>query len=187
MFVNLIFNRQEFTRNLGSVIELARRANVPIFFTRHQLLPTRFESSARLDMISRLGLDRISQTATKEDLDFVIKPKQSYQQQQQEQEEQEEQQSEIAIDKHTASIFIDTGFERMLQSAGIITVVFTGIATEFGIESSARDASNRGFYSVVISDCVSSPDRNAHERSIENMRNLITIMTSKDIENSWSK
>ena len=39
MFVNLIFNRQEFTRNLGSVIELARRANVPIFFTRHQLLP----------------------------------------------------------------------------------------------------------------------------------------------------
>ena len=57
--------------------EERRRANVPIFFTRHQLLPTRFESSARLDMISRLGLDRISQTATKEDLDFVIKPKQS--------------------------------------------------------------------------------------------------------------
>lgn len=75
----------------------------------------------------------------------------------------------------------------MLRNAGIITVVFTGIATEFGIESNARDASNRGFYSVVISDCVSSPDRNAHERSIENMRKLITIITSKDIEHSWSK
>ena len=180
MFVNLIFNRQEFTRNLGSVIELARRANVPIFFTRHQLLPIRFESSARLDMISRLGLDRISQTATKEDLDFVIKPKQSYQQQQ-------EQQSEIVIDKHTASIFIDTRFERMLQSAGIITVVFTGIATEYGIESSARDASSRGFYSVVVSDCVSSPDKEGHNRSLENMKKIITIISSNEIENIWSK
>ena len=37
----------------------------------------------------------------------------------------------------------------MLRNAGIITVVFTGIATEFRIESSARDAFNRGFYSVV--------------------------------------
>jgi nicotinamidase-related amidase len=180
MFVNLIFNRQEFTRNLGSVIELARRANVPIFFTRHQLLPTRFESSARLDMIGRLGLDRISQTATKEDLDFVIKPKQSYQQQQ-------EQQSEIVIDKHTASIFIDTRFERMLQSAGIITVVFAGIATEYGIESSARDASSRGFYSVVVSDCVSSPDKEGHNRSLENMKKIITIISLNEIENIWSK
>jgi nicotinamidase-related amidase len=42
----------------------------------------------------------------------------------------------------------------MLRNAGIITIVFTGIATEIGIESSARDAFNRGFYSVVISDCV---------------------------------
>src|SRR5437870_11392789 len=97
-----------------------------------------------------MGLDRIGQTATKEDLDFAIKPKQMHQQ---------EQQNEIVIDKHTASIFIDTGFEHMLQSAGIITVVFTGIATESGIESSARHASRRGFYSVVISDCISSPDK----------------------------
>jgi nicotinamidase-related amidase len=184
MFVNLIFNRQEFTRNLGSVVELARRANIPIFFTRHQLLPTRFESSARLDMISRLGVDRISQTATKEDLDFAIKPKQSYQQQQ---EQEEQQQSEIVIDKHTASIFIDTGFEHLLQSACIITVVFTGIATEYGIESSARDASSRGFYSVVVSDCVSSPDKEGHNRSLENMKKIITIISSNEIENIWSK
>lgn len=32
--------------------------------------------------------------------------------------------------RHTASIFIDTGFEHMLKNAGIITIVFTGIATE---------------------------------------------------------
>ena len=64
-------------------------------------------------------------------------------------------QNELVINKHKASIFIGTGFERMLRNAGIITIVFTSTATEFGIESSARDAFNRGFYSVVVSDCVS--------------------------------
>ena len=167
MFVNRIFNREDFTGNLSSVIELARRANVPIFFTRHQMLPIRFESLAILYTLSKFGLDRIAQTTTKEDLDFAIKTKQFNQQ-----EQQQQQQNEIVIDKHTASIFIDTGFEHMLQSAGIITVVFTGIATESGIESSARDAFNRGFYSVVVSDCVSSPDKEAHNRSLENMKNL---------------
>ena len=184
ILVNRIFNRDEFTNNLNFVINLARTANVPIFFTRIQILPKRFESPARLYTLSKLGFDRTGKTVTKEDFDFALKPIQVRQQQQQQQQQQEE---EIVIDKHTASIFVDTAFERMLRNAGITTVVFTGIATEFGIESSARDASNRGFYSVVISDCVSSPDRNAHERSIENMRKLITIMTSKDVENSWSK
>ena len=73
----------------------------------------------------------------------------------------------------------------MLRNAGIITVVFTGIATEFRIESSARDAFNRGFYSVVLSDCVSSPDKEGHYKSLENMKNLITIINSKELQNIW--
>ncbi len=106
---------------------------------------------------------------TEEDTSLAIKPLQS----------------EIVIDKHTASIFIDTSFEYMLRNAGIITVVFTGIATEFGIESSARDAFNRGLYSVVVSDCVSSHDKDGHNRSLENMKNLTTIISSKEFENIW--
>jgi nicotinamidase-related amidase len=69
----------------------------------------------------------------------------------------------------------------------LITVVFTGIATEFGVESSARDAFNRGFYSIVFSDSISSPYKDGHKRSIENMKNLITITNSKEIENIWLK
>ena len=120
--------------------------------------------------MGKLGFDRLFEQFAPEDMDFAIKPKQE----------------EIVINKHTASIFIDTGFERMLRNAGIITVVFTRIATEFGIESCARDAFNRGFDSVVVSDCVSSPDKNGHERSLENMKNLITVINSKELENIWS-
>ena len=135
------------------------------------MLPKQFESSAIIYTLGKLGFDRLFEQFTAEDMDFAITP----------------QQNEIVINKHTGSIFIDTGFERMLRNAGIITVVFTGIATEFGVESSARDAFNRGFYSVVVSDCVSSPSKDGHERSLENMKNLVTIIHSKELENIWLK
>jgi nicotinamidase-related amidase len=54
-------------------------------------------------------------------------------------------------------------------------------------ESSARDAFNRGFYPVIVSDCVSSIDKDRHERSLENMKSLITIISSKDLEKVWLK
>jgi nicotinamidase-related amidase len=168
----MIFNKEEFSRNLNSVVELARKSNIPIFFTSNQmLLPKRFESSGIIYTLGKLGFDRLFEQFTTEDMDFTINPKQN----------------EMVINKHTASIFIDTGFERMLRNAGIITVVFTGIATEFGVESSARDAFNRGFYSVVVSDCVSSPYKDGHDRSLENMKNLITVINSEEIENVWLK
>jgi nicotinamidase-related amidase len=50
-----------------------------------------------------------------------------------------------------------------------------------GIESSARDASNRGFYPVVVSDCVSSFDKDAHERSLKTMAKLFIIENSSTI------
>jgi nicotinamidase-related amidase len=166
----LISNTEEFSRNLNSVVELARKSkNIPIFFTPIQMLPKRFESPAIIYTLGKLGFDRLFEQFTAEDIDFTIKPKEN----------------EIVINKHTGSIFIDTGFERMLRNAGIITVVFTGIATEGGVESSARDAFNRGFYSVVVSDCVSSPSKDGHDRSLENMKNLITIINSKELENIW--
>jgi nicotinamidase-related amidase len=167
----MIFNKEEFSRNLNSAVELARKLNIPIFFTPIQMLPKRFESPAIIYTLGKLGFDRLFEQFTAKDMDFTIKPKED----------------EMVINKHTASIFIDTGFERMLRNAGISAVVFTGIATEFGVESSARDAFNRGFYSVVVSDCVSSPYKEGHERSLENMRNLITIITSKELENVWAK
>ena len=170
-FEKIIFNKEEFGKNLNSIVEIARKSNIPIFFTSVQTLSKRFESSANIYTMGKLGFDRLFEQFAPEDMDFTIKPKQE----------------EIVINKHTASIFIDTGFERMLRNAGIITVVFTGIATECGIESSARDAFNRGFYSVVVSDCVSSPDKNGHDRSLENMKNLITITNLKMLENIWSR
>jgi len=170
-FTKLAFNREEFVKNLNNLVESARKSNIPIFFTTIQVLPKRFESSVNTYTMGKLGFDRLFEQIKSETMEFTIKPIQD----------------EMVIYKHIASIFIDTGFERMLRSAGIVTVIFTGIATECGIESCARDAFSRGFYSVVASDCVSSPNKERHERSIENMKSLLSVIESKEILKFWSK
>lgn len=170
LLVDRIFNKQEFMNNLVSTVQLARKSNVQVFFTRIQMLPIQFESASRIYTISKMGFNRIGQPSA-EDMALALNPDQN----------------DVIIDKHTASIFIDTGFERMIRNAGIVTIVFAGIATEFGVESSARDALNRGFYPVVVSDIVSSPDKEAHSRSLENMAKMMTVINSRDIENIWSK
>jgi len=93
----------------------------------------------------------------------------------------EPKQGDMVLEKSFASIFLGTNFEFMLRNRGISTIIFTGIATEMGVESSARDASNRGFYPVVVSDCVSSMDRGAHERSLTNMHRLFIVEDSGTI------
>jgi nicotinamidase-related amidase len=50
-----------------------------------------------------------------------------------------------------------------------------------GIESSARDASNRGFYPVVVSDCVSSMDKDAHERSLKNLEKIVIVKSAAEL------
>jgi nicotinamidase-related amidase len=37
-FTRMIFNKEEFSKNLDLVIGLARKSNVPIFFTTNQML-----------------------------------------------------------------------------------------------------------------------------------------------------
>jgi nicotinamidase-related amidase len=93
----------------------------------------------------------------------------------------------VMLTKHTASIFIGTDFERMIRNAGITTIIFSGISTELGIESSARDALNRDFYPVIISDAVSSSDKDAHTRSIQNIERFLTVISINELGNIWSK
>lgn len=89
-----------------------------------------------------------------EDMELVVKP----------------QEGDLVIDKNTWSIFVGTNFELLLRNSGRSTVVFTGIATEIGVETSARHAYALGFIPVIVSDAVSSGNREAHERSLQNMR-----------------
>ena len=170
--VDRIFNKEELLTNLKNLIEKLRN-RMPVVYTLITPLPKGFDSSWRYySMMRRFNVNDISKLppfmaigSKERDVPEVVQP----------------QPTDIVLDKSTASIFIGTDFEYMMRNRGITTLIFTGIATEIGIESSARDASNRGFYPVIVSDCVSSADREAHERSLENMAKLLIVEKSVNI------
>lgn len=173
--VSRIFNKDEFIKNLSNLLGKLR-TKIPTVYTLITPPVKQFRSSwAYYSMMKRFGTDdplKIADFMAKDtperELHSGVKP----------------QSGDIVIEKPTASIFIGTYFEYMLRNRGIETIIFTGIATEIGVESSARDASNRGFYPIIVSDCVSSMDRQAHERSLENMAKMfICEKSEKIIEN----
>jgi nicotinamidase-related amidase len=175
MLVDFIFNKEEFMSNINRLIESARRTNMPIFYTSIEMLPTKYESPARLYTYNKLFASmqqQRSQQSRPEKMDMSPAI--------------DRMEEEIIITKHTASIFIGTDFERMVRNAGMTTIVFTGISTELGVESSARDALNRDFYPVIVSDAVSSSDRDAHTRSLQNMERFLTVASTTEIINTWS-
>lgn len=79
---------------------------------------------------------------------------------------------EIVLRKHRYSAFVDTGLEALLRARGIETVVIVGVATNVCVESTARDASMRDFYTVVVEDAVGTVDSNrpGHEAALRGLR-----------------
>lgn len=173
--VDRIFNKIEFMTALKPFIDNLR-GKIPVFYTLITPLTRDFASSwSFYSMMRRLKVDDVTKLpqfmapgSQERMIPLDIEPKPH----------------DIVLEKSTASIFLGTNFEFMLHNRHITTIIFTGIATEIGVESSARDASNRGFYPVVVSDCVSSMDRDTHQLSLRNMTRLFIVENSGDVLNA---
>ncbi|NPU86280.1 MAG: cysteine hydrolase [Syntrophaceae bacterium] len=173
--VDWIFNKKEFLANIKNLIDKLR-GRMPIIYTLITPMHKDFTSSWRFFyLMRRSNVDDIGklppfmELGSKErEIPEMVQPRST----------------DIVIEKTTASIFIGTDFEYMMRNRNITTLLFTGIATEIGIESSVRDASNRGFYPVVVSDCISSMDQEAHDRSLKTMAKLFIVETSSNILNN---
>jgi nicotinamidase-related amidase len=76
---------------------------------------------------------------------------------------------DLLITKRQWGAFFGTDLESQLLSRGIKTVVMTGIATNFGVESTARASAGLGFATVFVEDAMSSVSAEAHRFAIENI------------------
>jgi nicotinamidase-related amidase len=73
---------------------------------------------------------------------------------------------DIVITKRQWGAFYGTALDLQLRRRGIRTLVYGGIATNFGVESTARDAYERGFEQVFVEDAMSGLTAAAHEFAI---------------------
>ncbi|MFP3262244.1 MAG: cysteine hydrolase [Nitrososphaeria archaeon] len=160
---NSTFNRDEFLKGFQTALNAARKARVPVIFTKITPFPTGFEPASAKLMQWR-GSFR------PEDMELIVQP----------------QQEDIVINKNTWSIFVGTNVELLARNSGRSTFVFTGIATDIGVETSVRHAYALGFVPVIISDGVSSQDIEAHKRSLANMQRFFPVISSEELSKIWS-
>jgi nicotinamidase-related amidase len=69
---------------------------------------------------------------------------------------------DLLITKRHWGAFAGTTLEAELRSRGIETIVLGGIATNFGVESTARQGTGLGFAFVIVEDACTSRDAAAH-------------------------
>ncbi|MGD0642403.1 MAG: hydrolase [Roseiarcus sp.] len=73
----------------------------------------------------------------------------------------------FVIVKRQWGAFHGTELDLQLRRRGVDTIVLTGVATNFGVESTAREAWQHGYSVVVAEDAVSGLGEAAHNFAIE--------------------
>ena len=87
---------------------------------------------------------------------------------------------DILVTKRHWGAFAGTDLEHQLKSSGIDTVVLTGISTNAGVESTARQGTGLGFAFVLVEDACSSQNADHHRFAFENIFPRVTRVRSTD-------
>jgi nicotinamidase-related amidase len=75
--------------------------------------------------------------------------------------------SDVVITKKQWGAFYGTDLELRLRRGGLDTIVLTGIATTYGVESTARFAYEYGFQQIFAEDAMSDRSKEAHANAVE--------------------
>ncbi|MGI0084177.1 MAG: cysteine hydrolase family protein [Nitrososphaerales archaeon] len=164
------FNLGEVVANTNLLIQAFHRHDLPVIFSQQTKLPYEYQSRYSVYLSIRRGQDPKTSTHMAEGteswqlLSEIVPAK-----------------DDLVLKKHTPDFFIGTILEQVLRSKGVETLILTGVSTEVGIEATVRHGAYLGFIPVVSEDAVGSADKQAHEASLEVMRKLFEVKSTKEI------
>lgn len=156
-----IADPEQVIANVRDVLQAARDAGVRTYFTRHVTLPVELMGVAQLRMWR--AWQRV------ERLEEVRSPFLPDAPQTQIVPELRPTEKEAVLDKLTLSAFAGTPLELALRGAGIEAIALVGVATEIGVEPTARHAGDLGFIPVVVTDACAAGNAAAGARAIETL------------------
>lgn len=88
--------------------------------------------------------------------------------------------SELIIDKDSQGAFASTAIDYYLRSLGIQNLVVTGVATAHCVESTARDAADRGFNVILVEDACADGEIKKHNVTMHTFPRFFGALKSTD-------
>ena len=76
------------------------------------------------------------------------------------------------------SAFFTTGLDAVLEASAVTDLTVCGLATQFSVEHTVRDAADRGFRVTVLRDCCTSANAQAEAAAFEVMSMMAEVAES---------
>jgi nicotinamidase-related amidase len=142
-------------RNTATAVQQARRAGLPVIFTRHQYRPGRADEGQRLseqsgDLATVNGLAAGSWDADVVD-ELGFGP------------------DDLVIDKVRFDAFLWTSLDPLLRGLGAEHLLVCGVVTNICVESTVRAAFMRDYPVTLLADCCAAQTERLHDLGVEVM------------------
>ncbi len=160
--VSQVGNGAAITERSVAAVAAARRAGMRIVYTRHLSVPKAWMGVTAFRMAMawqrKDELDDVTPWFLRDTPPFEIVP------------ELAPQPEDVVFDKLAMSAFEGTPLAFALRDCGILGLAIVGIATEIGIEPTARHAADLGFVPAFLTDACGAGHQDAGDRAIESLK-----------------
>jgi nicotinamidase-related amidase len=164
--------------NIGRIADAARRRGLLVIYAQHTELPLEAEAPAFIrTQWRRSGLplpDRLQRPMLHGSAAWQIIP------------ELAPQAGDVLLQKFRISFFAGTPLAEILAANRVETLVLTGVATDRGVLSTARDAAdNYGLFPMVVADACAAFTVDEHEQAVQDVQAFADLCTTKEVLGRW--
>ncbi len=153
--------------NTKKAIEKARRVRIPIIYIRMEIRPQVLPSIGFWKHIKEIDFTKISLREGEFQLGVV--------------KELAPHPEDYVVTKYnTMDGFHNTDLEQILKVLKCDTLIFAGVVINFCLETTVRSAFNRGYNTIVLSDCVATMNEEFQEFAIKVIFPMLGEVTTAD-------
>lgn len=90
--------------------------------------------------------------------------------------------NEAEIIKHRVSGFYGTALDLILRTYGVKDIFVCGVATDMGVQTTARDGHDRDYNVTVIRDCCIAANDEDHEQTLRMIAKVCAVKPLSELE-----